>query len=127
MDILLDTCSALWFLIGDEKMPVPTRNIICTPENKIYVSIATVWEVAIKISINKLDFDGGINGFIDAIDENGFTFLSIDTEHTKLVANLPYIHRDPFDRMLVAQAKTNNITIMTTDAEIIKYDITSVW
>jgi len=126
MDILLDTCSALWFLIGDEKMSMSARDIICDAENKVYVSIASVWEVAIKISINKLDFDSGINGFINAIEDNGFLLLIIDTNDTKAVANLPFVHRDPFDRMLIAQAITHNMTIMTTDTEIVKYNVSYI-
>jgi len=127
MDILLDTCSALWFLIGDEKMPEATRDIICNSENRIYISTATVWEVAIKISTKKLDFDGDIDGFVNAVEDNGFVFLEVATEHAKAVASLPYIHRDPFDRMLVAQAMVDDMAILTTDAEILKYDISPVW
>ena len=126
MDILLDTCSVLWFLIGDEKMSKPTRDIIHGAENKIYVSVATVWEVGIKVSIGKLKFDGGINGFIEAIEESGFSFLEVDIEHIIAVTKLPYIHRDPFDRMIIAQALIEGMAVMTTDADILKYDITHI-
>jgi len=124
MDILLDTCSVLWFLKGDEKMPTSSRDIILNTENTIYVSIASVWEVAIKISIGKLEFDGGIDGFIRGIEDEDFSLLEISTEHTKAVANLPFIHRDPFDRILIAQSMIESIPIMTTDSDILKYDVT---
>ena len=127
MDILLDTCSVLQFLNGEEKMPTATRNIILNTENTIYVSIATVWEVAIKLSIEKLDFDGGIDGFINALDDENFSLLEISKQHVTAVASLLFIHRDPFDRMLVAQAMVEKIPIMTTDSEILKYDISHIW
>jgi len=123
MEILLDTCFVLWFLNGDEKMPASARTIILNSENTIYVSIATIWEVAIKLSIDKLAFDGGIDGFIEAIEVEDFKLLEISAKHIKTVANLPFIHRDPFDRMLIAQAMTENIPIITADSEILKYDI----
>ena len=127
MYILLDTHSVLWFLIGSDKMPEAAKEIIYDTKNTIYVSIATIWEVAIKISIEKLSFDGGINGFIDAIDDNGFLLLGISSEHTKAVTSLPFIHRDPFDRMLVAQAMVEDMVLMTTDANNLKYEIKSIW
>jgi len=126
MDILLDTCSVLWFLNGDEKMPVSARDIILNAENTICVSIATLWEVAIKMSIGKLDFDGGIDGFIAALENENFSLLEISQRHAKVVAGLPLIHRDPFDRMLIAQAMEENLPLMTTDSEIRKYDIHTV-
>ena len=127
MDILLDTHAAWWFLNGNEKMPQDTRETIINSENTIYVSIASIWEVAIKMSIGKLNFDSGIDGFIEAIEDEGFSLMDITTGHIKTVKDLPFIHRDPFDRMLVAQAIVEELPIMTTDSEIVKYDINSVW
>ena len=127
MDILLDTHSVLWFLIGSDKMPDATKEIFFDARNRIYVSIATLWEVSIKISIGKLSFDGGIDGFIDAIEDNGFLLLDISAVHTKTAADLPFIHRDPFDRMLVAQAIAEGMYLMTTDSNNLKYDITPIW
>ena len=127
MDILLDTCSVLWFLNGDEKMSDSARDSILCADNTIYVRIATVWEVAIKLSINKLDFNDGIDGFIEALEAEDFTLLEISPKHVRAVAGLPFIHRDPFDRMLIAQAMEENIPIMTTDSEILKYDISPIW
>ena len=127
MDILLDTCSALWYLNGDESMPQSVSELILNAENTIYVSIATVWEVAIKVSIGKLDFNGGIDGFIQAIEDEDFSLLDITTIHIKAVKDLPFIHRDPFDRMLVAQAIVEGLPIMTTDSDIIKYKIETIW
>ena len=127
MDIILDTCSVLWYFNGNDEMPQTTREVILNSENTIHVSIATVWEVAIKMSIGKLSFDGGIDGFIEAIEDEGFLLLDITTGHIKAVKDLPFIHRDPFDRILVAQAIVEELPILTTDSEIKKYDIKSVW
>jgi len=126
MDILLDTCSVLWFLNGDEKMSTSAREIVLNAENTIYVSIASVWEVAIKLSVGKLDFNNGIDGFINALEVEDFVLLDISPIHVRGVANLPFIHRDPFDRMLIAQAMEENIPIMTTDSEILKYNISTI-
>ena len=127
MDILLDTCSVLWFLNGDEKMSATAREIILNAENTIYVSIATVWEAAIKLSIGKLDFSDGIDGFIEALENEDFSLLEISPEHIKTVASLPFVHRDRFDRMLIPQAIEENVPIMTTDSEILRYDISTLW
>ena len=127
MDILLDTHAAWWFLNGDDKMPKKVKETNLNEDNTIYISIATIWEVAIKMSIRKLNFDGGIDGFIEAVEENDFSLLEVGVEHVKAITDLPFIHRDPFDRLLIAQAKTEDIPIMTTDANMLKYDITPIW
>ena len=127
MDFLLDTCSALWYFNGNDEMPKSARAIVLNPENSIYVSVATIWEVAIKMSIGKLGFNGGIDGFIGAIEDEGFTLLDITTGHIKTVKDLPILHRDPFDRMLVAQAIVEELPIITTDSHIVKYNITNIW
>ena len=123
MDILLDTCSVLWYLNGNDGIQQATKETILNSENTIYVSIATIWEVAIKMSIGKLNFDGGIDGFIEAIEDEGFLLLDITTKHIKAVKDLPFIHRDPFDRMLVAQAIIEELPIMTADSDIVKYNV----
>jgi len=127
MDILLDTHAVIWFLKGNEKMPKSTRGIVCSPENRKYVSIASMWEVAIKLSSGKLKLDNDINGFIETIEDNGFLLLDISPDHVKTIAELPFIHRDPFDRMLVAQAIAEDMMIMTVDENIAKYDINVIW
>ena len=127
MDILLDTHALWWFLSGTEKMPDTARETILNPGNTIYVSIASVWEVAIKMSIGKLNFEGGLDGFSEAIENEGFALLDITTGHIKAVKDLPFVHRDPFDRMLAAQAIVEGLSVMTADADMKKYDINSIW
>ena len=126
MDILLDTCSVLWYLNGNDEMPQFARETILTSENTIFVSVATIWEVAIKMSIGKLNFDGGIDGFVEAIEDEGFLLLDIAAKHIKALNDLPFIHRDPFDRMLVAQSIIEGLPIMTSDSDMVKYNISHV-
>ena len=127
MNILLDTHAAIWFFEGDKRLPQTAIDAICNLDNMIYVSIASLWEVAIKLGIDKLTFDDGFDGFVDAIHKNEFALLEIEPEHIKETMNLPHIHRDPFDRMLIAQANLDDMAIMTIDANIIKYDVKTVW
>ena len=127
MQILLDSHALWWFIEGNVKLPKETFSIIKIFKNNTYISIATIWEVAIKLSINKLTFDGGIERFIEIIEENGFSLLEISTDHIKKVTELPFIHRDPFDRIIIAQSMVENMTIITVDENIQKYDVNVAW
>ena len=127
MNMLLDTHAVIWFLKGNEKMPKTTRNVIRNFENRKYVSIASIWEVAIKSSSGKLKLDNDINGFIETIENNGFLLLDITPDHVKAVAELPFIHRDPFDRILIAQATSEDMAIITIDENIAKYNVNIIW
>ena len=123
MNILLDTHTVLWFFEDDERLSKSTTEAICNDDNDKFVSVATIWEVAIKYSIGKLKLDGGVDNFIENIHENGFMLLEINTKHIQTVTNLPFIHRDPFDRMLIAQAISEDMVIMTSDSNVLKYDV----
>ena len=127
MRVLLDTHALWWLFEGSEKIPKANIEIICAEENEICVSIASIWEVAIKLNIGKLEFNGGIVRFIETVEDNGFSFLGISPEHIAKTTELPLIHRDPFDRILVAQAMIEKMSIMTTDVNITKYEISVIW
>jgi PIN domain nuclease of toxin-antitoxin system len=127
MNILLDTHAAIWFFEDDKRLSKSAIDAIYNLENMIYVSIASVWEAGIKISTGKLNFDDGINGFIETVYKNEFSLLEITPEHIKRVTELPFIHRDPFDRMMVAQAIVEDMTIMTVDENIVKYEVSHIW
>jgi len=127
MNILLDTHAIIWFLEGNALMPQTTGDIIRNAANTKYVSVASLWEIAIKTSSGKLTLDDGIMGFMKAIEANGFSLLDIAPEHINAIMDLPFIHRDPFDRMLVAQAMAEDMTIMTIDENIHKYNINTIW
>jgi PIN domain nuclease of toxin-antitoxin system len=127
MDLLLDTHTLIWFLNGDEKLPDNVIEAIENPNNSKIVSIASIWEISIKISLDKFRFPNGFKRFLDMIYENGFELLPVTFEHAIIVSTLEFIHRDPFDRLLIAQCKNDNLTIATKDENIRKYNIQTIW
>ncbi len=127
MNILLDTHALIWFLNGDEKLSLKSREAIENQENLKFVSIATIWEIAIKISLGRFSFKKGFKEFLDLIENNGFGIVPITFEHALTVSTLQFIHRDPFDRLIVAQAMTDNMTIISKDEEIKKYEVKIMW
>ena len=127
MKYLLDTHVLLWGLGNEEKLSKEAFRIIRDRANKKFVSIASAWEVAIKISTGKLDFDGGISEFFRMIDDNGLILFPIKREYMRIVETLPLLHRDPFDRLLVSSALVEGLTIITADEDIHKYDVQWVW
>jgi PIN domain nuclease of toxin-antitoxin system len=127
MKILLDTHTLLWFFDDVEKLSKPAYDAILNPENYKYVSIASAWEVAIKVSTNKLTFEGGVANFLETVRDNGFNLLPVHPDHIKRVENLSYHHRDPFDRILVASAASEGMCLVSSDENIKRYDIDTVW
>jgi PIN domain nuclease of toxin-antitoxin system len=124
MKNMLDTHIALWFLNG-ERLSERIRDMIITGEN--YISIVSLWEVAIKMNIGKYDFTGGFSAFSGLVRKNGFIVLPIKDEYMEKLFELPLIHRDPFDRLIVATSVVEGIPIITADESIQKYDIAWVW
>ena len=104
------------------------RALLLDEANTLYLSIVSPWEVAIKTSIGKLpEFENGVKAFLAEMDKNPITFLPIRMRHVEMVETLPLIHRDPFDRMLIAAAKVENMTILTADENIQRYDVPWIW
>ena len=127
MNYLIDTHAALWFLAEDESLSKKAKAIIETSPN-IYISTASLWEISIKYSMHKLDIIlPDLSIFIDDYIKQTYSILNIRPNHIKAVVDLPFIHRDPFDRMLVAQAKVEDMTLITCDQYIPKYPIKTVW
>jgi PIN domain nuclease of toxin-antitoxin system len=91
------------------------------------VSIASAWELAIKISLGKLDFVGGSNAFLSEIEENGIEIIGIDGAYIHYVESLPFLHRDPFDRILISTANTEKMIMLTADEAIHQYDVSWKW
>ena len=128
MDILLDTHAVIWLFEGNVKMSEKAKKSINNLESRVYVSVASLWELAIKLKTGKLNFEGGLDGFVRAIFDNEFILLEIEIEHIRELVNLPLIHKDPFDRMIIAQSKVENLLIVTADTNILKYDnINYIW
>jgi PIN domain nuclease of toxin-antitoxin system len=118
MSLLLDTHIVLWWLSDDPTLAAEIKNRL-DHEPDVYVSAATIWEVAIKQSMGKLKPDD----LPERVRDSGFRRLDITAEHGIAAARLPPLHRDPFDRMLIAQAKAEQLTLVTRDPEIAKYDL----
>jgi PIN domain nuclease of toxin-antitoxin system len=128
MDYLLDTHTVLWFFNGDKtSLSETAKNIIQDQNNTKYVSMASVWETCIKISIGKLVFPQNTNGFVNQIQKNGFTLLPINVNHIEAVEQLPHIHRDPFDRLLVATSIVEQMGILSCDNNIKLYPVNCIW
>lgn len=120
MNLLLDTHIALWWLADDPSLSKTIRSHLGNTENVVFVSAATVWEVAIKSSIGKLEID---SSWIDALEADGYRQLPITWNHAETARRLPMVHRDPFDRMLIAQAMEDRLTLVTADETIPTYAV----
>lgn len=127
MNLLLDTHTVIWSLTNPLEVSQNPRQLIESLENKCFVSIGSLWEMAIKSSLGKLELPHGINPFFKLIPEAGFELLPISINHVLEVHGLPFHHKDPFDRMLIAQAKSENLTVISKDPEFKKYDINVIW
>ncbi|MEV1292535.1 type II toxin-antitoxin system VapC family toxin [Pseudonocardia sp. NPDC049635] len=120
MRLLLDSHVVLWWLAGDERLGTAATEAIADGGNDAVVSVATLWELAVKQSIGKLVIDGDLR---DQFEVEGFDELPILGTHAAEVGVLPLHHRDPFDRMLVAQARVERLTLVTADLRLTAYDV----
>lgn len=123
MKYLLDTHIFIWAMENKKKLPERIKNEITNPSNIIFISVATVWEIILKTTKKKLRAPKDITGDIAA---SNFQLLSIQIEHVLEVKKLPLYHSDPFDRILIAQAKTEDLVLITSDPKIWKYNIALV-
>jgi PIN domain nuclease of toxin-antitoxin system len=127
MNVLLDTHTILWALSDDEKLSEKAKSEILTPGKNKFISLASAWEVAIKVSLNKLSFEGGVLRFLRQIEIDGFDILPISAEHITMVETLPFHHRDPFDRLLIATAIVEGMVIVTADENMRLYNVNCIW
>jgi PIN domain nuclease of toxin-antitoxin system len=127
VNLLLDTHTLIWFLEGDDRLSHAARSTIENPSNTNYASIATFWEIAIKTSLGKLETKTPLTNLKSMLTENGIEILPIEIEHTFLVGKLPFYHRDPFDRLLIAQATHENMYLVSRDEYFPQYDIRVIW
>jgi PIN domain nuclease of toxin-antitoxin system len=127
MKILLDTHAFIWFVEDDIQLPDSLKRIIESPSNEIYLSIASIWEMAIKIQLKKLKIDKSIKEIIDLVSYNGFELLPILPEHIIKLSTLDFHHRDPFDRIVIAQGMVENHQIVSKDKVFDKYGVNRTW
>lgn len=124
---LLDTHRLIWFIDGNKKLSKPARQLIETGDASNFVSIATIWEIAIKLSLGKLEIKIPFREINRHLLENGFSLLPITFEDTLIISDLPFYHRDPFDRVIIAQSYTNQISIITNDEYFSLYEVDVLW
>lgn len=126
--MLLDTHAFLWWVEGTPVVGRRARTSVSDPENEVFVSIASCWELAIKLSLGKLRVTESLDRFIpEQLRLNGFMLLDIRLPHAARVADLPFHHRDLFDRLLVAQALEDDLTIVSSDRVFRQYGVNVLW
>ncbi len=127
MRILLDTHAFLW-AIGEHKLSVAAQQAFLSSENELFLSAASYWEMCIKIALGKLNItpDWQVR-FESEMVVNQIQWLPIAQSHCQQVTTLPHLHGDPFDRMLIAQALVEELTLMTADAKIQQYTVPTLW
>jgi PIN domain nuclease of toxin-antitoxin system len=128
MRLLLDTHSFLWYVLNDRRLSANARGLISDPSNQIEVSPASYWEIAIKVCLGKYTLNAPYDDFMQrGITGNGFAIRHIDPQHTSVLTTLPMHHRDPFDRLLIAQAMIENIPIVSGDPAFDAYPVRRFW
>jgi PIN domain nuclease of toxin-antitoxin system len=125
INYLLDTHTLIWFLTGDNALSRNARSII--ELSNVHVSIASVWEITIKASIGRLDLKMSMDELKNEIYTNDFNMLPITFDDLKVLKELPFYHRDPFDRILIAQALSNDQVLISKDVIFEKYDVDVSW
>lgn len=126
MNILLDTHIALWAIADSPKLPAAARELILAPTNTIYVSTASIWEIGIKYSLQRGDMPLSGEAALQYFRQAGYRILAIEAEHAVAVESLPLHHQDPFDRLLVAQALTEPLRLISHDRQVARYSDTVV-
>jgi PIN domain nuclease of toxin-antitoxin system len=122
--MLVDTMALLWWLADDSRLTEAARAAIADPARPAFVSAASVWEAAIKRSLGKLELDDDLPA---VLDDEGFGVLTVNAVHAWTAGELPFHHRDPFDRLIVAQARVEGLALVSSDAAFDAYGVTRVW
>ena len=124
--LLLDTHGLLWVAEGGRRLNTVTFDAINDLNNEVYVSAVSTWEIAIKLASGRLSPAPDLERALEAVDRYAFIELDINFRHAELAASLPLHHRDPLDRMLIAQAQAEGLTLVTDDSQIARYDVATM-
>ena len=128
MRLLLDTHTLLWAVNDDPRLSEHARVLLEDTANDSFLSVASLWEIAIKVTIGKLDLGSSFDSFvIDKVASKNVTLLSIEKAHLSRLTTLPLHHRDPFDRLIIAQAMEENLTVLSKDEHFPAYDVQVLW
>jgi PIN domain nuclease of toxin-antitoxin system len=126
--VLLDTHVFLWWVKDDSRLSSRVRDIVSDGDNEVMFSAASGWEIAIKAGLGHLSVEDGLERFVaDSLEENALRVLPIHLRHMLRMYDLPDHHRDPFDRLLVAQAQVEEVPLLTADPEIGRYPVQVIW
>jgi PIN domain nuclease of toxin-antitoxin system len=128
MKVLLDTHAFLWSITGDDRLSKTAEKTFLNPDNNLYFSAASFWEICIKLSLGKLSLK---RGWFKTIQEemriNAVQWLPVEMQHCVELTKLPFHHRDPFDRMLIAQAMAEDLQLLSRDGRLSAYEIELIW
>ena len=128
MNGILDTRTFLWMVTDDRRLSATARNVIGDGANQLFLSAASIWEIVLMAAAGRLHVQGGPARFLEReIQRNRLSPLPIQPAHVLRVPSLPAIHKDPFDRLLIAQAQVENLPLITTDREITRYPVQVIW
>lgn len=128
MNVLLDTHAFLWLVTGDDRLSETARKTFLNQENSLFFSAASYWEICIKMSMGKISLKSGwFQTIQNEMEINAIQWLPIEMTHCAKVIKLPFHHRDPFDRMLVAQAITEKMQLLSRDSRFLAYAIKRIW
>jgi len=128
MQLLLDTHTLLWFFSGNSNISPKVRLLIEDTQNQKLISVASIWEMAIKQSQSKLDLKKSAADYVEEkISFDDFELLPIQLHHLRLISTLPFYHRDPFDRLLIAQSITEQVPILSKDKAFDQYSVARIW
>ena len=127
MRYLLDTHVVLWVATNASMLSTKARDVLSDRDNEFFISIASAWEVAIKLGTNKLQLTGGLPEFYRIVSENGLIILPIERKYIEQIPDLPDYHKDPFDRMIIATAIAEDMTLITVDENIHMYKVPLLW
>jgi PIN domain nuclease of toxin-antitoxin system len=125
---LLDTHAFLWWIGDDPRLSKTAREVLLDEDNEVYFSTASAWEIAIKARLGRIELPRNVESFISKqLDVNDFTVLPIQLSHALRVAKLPAHHEDPFDRILIAQAQIEKLTLVSADKAVARYSVEVAW
>ncbi|MCL1816533.1 MAG: type II toxin-antitoxin system VapC family toxin [Clostridiales bacterium] len=127
MKYLLDTHAIIWLMEDSLKMPSHLKEIIKSPDNTLYICSISLWEIAIKINLNKLKLGLTFDELLYCIKNSDLDILQIEDKYLQKLSEVPFLHKDPFDRLLISSALVENITIITIDDQIHQYNVPWIW
>jgi PIN domain nuclease of toxin-antitoxin system len=127
MNLLIDTQVLIWWAANSNRLGQGARELIAAPQNQVWVSVASIWEISIKTSIGRLEISAILTARMsDDLERHGLRSLPIEVRHALAVRELPLHHRDPIDRMLIAQARCEDLTLLTADRSLTAYDVRTI-